>query len=174
MDRILGKRIKRVHVKDFRTQVGTLHGFTGLLQGDVDWPAVIAALTDIGYNSYLTAEVLPAYRYHSDRLIHECGAAMDAIMGEKDRPHSRDRAGLLLKASSPSLSALGHPASRGRRGKKPSLFGQRRAGLSARSCGLAKIVVLTALTSLKPAARMDWWSDQEGLTWPTSNPAMLR
>jgi L-ribulose-5-phosphate 3-epimerase len=91
--RILGKRIKRVHVKDFRTQVGTLHGFTGLLQGDVDWPAVIAALTDIGYDSYLTAEVLPAYRYHSDRLIHECGAAMDAIMGgAADRTRAIERA----------------------------------------------------------------------------------
>lgn len=78
--RILGARIKRVHLKDYRTQVGTLHGFTGLLQGDVDWPAVVAALTDVGYDSYLTAEVLPAYRHHSDRLIHECGAAMDAIM----------------------------------------------------------------------------------------------
>jgi hexulose-6-phosphate isomerase len=78
--RILGARIKRVHVKDFRTEVGTLHGFTGLLQGDVDWPAVVAALKDIGYTSYLTAEVLPAYRYHSDRLIFECAAAMDALM----------------------------------------------------------------------------------------------
>jgi hexulose-6-phosphate isomerase len=78
--RILGDRIKRVHVKDFRTAVGTLHGFTGLLQGDVDWPAVVTALRDIRYDSYLTAEVLPAYRHHAERLIHECGAAMDAIM----------------------------------------------------------------------------------------------
>lgn len=78
--RILGGRIKRVHVKDFRTEVGTLHGFTGLLQGDVDWPAVMLALRDIGYTSYLTAEVLPAYRYHPHRLIYECGAALDAIM----------------------------------------------------------------------------------------------
>jgi L-ribulose-5-phosphate 3-epimerase len=79
--RILGPRIKRIHFKDFRTAVGTVHGFTGLLQGDVDWPAVISALTEIGYASYLTAEVLPAYRHHGDRLIFECAAAMDAIIG---------------------------------------------------------------------------------------------
>ena len=79
--RILGPRIKRVHFKDFRTAVGTVHGFTGLLQGDVDWPAVISALTEIGYASYLTAEVLPAYRHNGDRLIFECAAAMDAIIG---------------------------------------------------------------------------------------------
>jgi L-ribulose-5-phosphate 3-epimerase len=81
---ILGKRIRRVHVKDFRTEVGTLHGFTGLLQGDVNWPAVAAALRNIGYNSYLTAEVLPAYHYHADRLIYECAAAMDSIMTRAD------------------------------------------------------------------------------------------
>ena len=80
--RILGPRIKRVHLKDFRAAVGTVHGFTGLLQGDVDWPRVMAALREIHYASYLTAEVLPAYRHHGDRLIHECAAAMDALMAD--------------------------------------------------------------------------------------------
>ena len=78
--RILGSRIRRVHLKDFKRAVGNLEGFVGLLQGDVDWPAVVAALSDTGYASYLTAEVLPAYRYHGERLVHECAAAMDAIM----------------------------------------------------------------------------------------------
>ena len=78
---ILGPRIKRVHLKDFRCSVGTLDGFTGLLEGDTDWPAVTAALSQVGYDSYLTAEVLPAYRYHGDRLIHECAMAIDAIAG---------------------------------------------------------------------------------------------
>jgi len=77
--RILGSRIKRVHLKDFRTAVGTLDGFTGLLAGDADWPSVTAALVQVGYDSYLTAEVLPAYKHHGDRLIHECAEAIDAI-----------------------------------------------------------------------------------------------
>lgn len=78
--RILGKRIVNVQVKDFRRDVDTLAGFVGLLQGDVDWPAVRLALSDIGYDRWLTSEVLPAYRFHSERLIYETSAAMDAIL----------------------------------------------------------------------------------------------
>lgn len=77
--RILGPRIRRVHLKDFRRAVGTLDGFVGLLQGDADWPAVATALRTAGYSSYLTAEVLPAYTHHGHRLVHECAAAIDAI-----------------------------------------------------------------------------------------------
>lgn len=57
--RILGQRIKRVHVKDFKLSVGTADGFVDLLEGDVDFEAVKKALADIGYDSYVTAELLP-------------------------------------------------------------------------------------------------------------------
>jgi hexulose-6-phosphate isomerase len=57
--RILGKRIKRVHVKDFKKSVGTAEGFVDLLEGDVDFKAVKKALADIGYDGYVTAEMLP-------------------------------------------------------------------------------------------------------------------
>jgi hexulose-6-phosphate isomerase len=79
--RIFGKRIRRVHVKDFRVGVDTLGGFVGLLEGDVNWPAVRAALEGIRYDGWLTAEVLPAYRYHGERLIYETSASIDAIFG---------------------------------------------------------------------------------------------
>ncbi len=79
--RILGPRIRRVHLKDFRLGVDTLGGFVGLLEGDVNWPAVREALQAIGYDSWLTAEVLPAYRYHGERLIYETSASIDAIFG---------------------------------------------------------------------------------------------
>lgn len=61
--RILGKRIKKVHVKDFRTAVGNMQGFVNLLQGDVPWKAVRDAFTAIGYDDVVTAEVdgYPAY-----------------------------------------------------------------------------------------------------------------
>ncbi len=58
---VLGKRIKRVHVKNFtrREGGGTLADFTdSLLKGDVNWPAVFRGLKEIGYDSYLTAEVI--------------------------------------------------------------------------------------------------------------------
>ncbi|MHB8613307.1 MAG: sugar phosphate isomerase/epimerase family protein [Candidatus Dormibacteraceae bacterium] len=81
--RILGHRIKRVHVKDFRTSVGNIQGFVNLLEGDVDWPAVIRALEAVDYNSWLTAEVLPSYRHHWHRLIESTSAAMDSIIANQ-------------------------------------------------------------------------------------------
>jgi len=57
--KILGKRIKRVHIKDFKKSVGTVAGFVNLLEGDVDFAAVKKALAAIGYNGYVTAEMIP-------------------------------------------------------------------------------------------------------------------
>jgi len=57
--RILDKRIKRVHVKDFKKSVGTVEGFVDLLEGDVNFENVKKALAEIGYDGYVTAEMLP-------------------------------------------------------------------------------------------------------------------
>ncbi|MHC4749973.1 MAG: sugar phosphate isomerase/epimerase family protein [Planctomycetota bacterium] len=57
--RILGKRIKRVHVKDFKRSIGTVEGFVDLLEGDVNFQTVKEALAEIGYDGYVTAELLP-------------------------------------------------------------------------------------------------------------------
>lgn len=57
--KILNKRIVRVHVKDFKKSVGTAEGFVDLLEGDVDFEAVKKALAEIGYDGYVTAEMLP-------------------------------------------------------------------------------------------------------------------
>ena len=54
---ILGPRIKRVHVKDFKTEISSIQGFSNPLQGDVPWAAVRAALDGIGYDGFVTAEV---------------------------------------------------------------------------------------------------------------------
>lgn len=78
---ILGKRIRRVHLKDFRRSVGTAAGFVDLLSGDVDWPAVIKALKEVGYNGPLTAEMIPPYAHYPEVLIENTSRAMDAILG---------------------------------------------------------------------------------------------
>ena len=52
--RELGHRIKRVHFKDFSR--GT-HQFVNLLDGDTDWPAVMAEFRIIGYDGYVIHEV---------------------------------------------------------------------------------------------------------------------
>jgi len=57
--RILGSRIKRVHIKDFKLSVGNADGFVDLLEGDVDFEAVKQALLEINYDGYVTAEMIP-------------------------------------------------------------------------------------------------------------------
>ncbi len=57
--RILGPRIKRIHVKDFDKSIGTAEGMRDLLEGDVDFEAVKKALADINYDGYVTAEMIP-------------------------------------------------------------------------------------------------------------------
>ena len=70
--RILAGRIKRVHIKDFKKSVGTVDGFVDLLEGDVDLAGVKNCLDDIGYDGYVTAEVLP---YEPGR-VEKTAAAM--------------------------------------------------------------------------------------------------
>jgi Sugar phosphate isomerases/epimerases len=82
---ILNKRIKKVHFKDYRRQAGGLHGFVDLLAGDVDYPEVIRALEAIGYNDYVTAEMIPPYTHHTKQIVYNTSAAMDAILGRTER-----------------------------------------------------------------------------------------
>ncbi|MBE9914858.1 sugar phosphate isomerase/epimerase [Paenibacillus donghaensis] len=82
--RTLGKRIRSVHVKDFRTGVGNYHGFVPLLSGDVDWLNVRLALSDISYQGSLTAELEP-YASFPDQLIFDTSRHLDVIMGKN--PH---------------------------------------------------------------------------------------
>jgi hexulose-6-phosphate isomerase len=79
--RILGKRIKRIHLKDFKRAVNSLDGFCDLLEGDVNWPEVMRALKEVGYDSYLSAEMIPLYKHHSEVRIRNTSNAMDAILG---------------------------------------------------------------------------------------------
>ena len=55
--KILGSRIKKVHFKDFKRSIGTIDGFVDLLEGDVNYPAVMKALQEVGYDGWVTAEV---------------------------------------------------------------------------------------------------------------------
>jgi L-ribulose-5-phosphate 3-epimerase len=80
--RILGSRIVRVHIKDYKVAVGNINGFTDLLAGDVDFPVVVQALNEIGYNGFVTAE-MNVYKHYSDQIIFNTSAAMDRILSMK-------------------------------------------------------------------------------------------
>ncbi len=57
---ILGNRIKFVHVKDYLRNIRTLKGgaFVGVNNGSANWERVVEELQKIGFNGYLTAEVM--------------------------------------------------------------------------------------------------------------------
>ncbi|MBX3111242.1 MAG: sugar phosphate isomerase/epimerase [Fimbriimonadaceae bacterium] len=79
--RILGHRVAGVHFKDFRRAVGTAEGFVDLLEGDVDWPAVMAAIEAVGYSGPVVAELIPGYRHYPLVRAKNASNAMDAILG---------------------------------------------------------------------------------------------
>ncbi|MED4128178.1 sugar phosphate isomerase/epimerase family protein [Shouchella miscanthi] len=84
--RILGERILKVHVKDFKTSVGTITGFTNLLAGDVNWQAVMEELQQIGYRGALTAELTP-YTYDPVALAYDTSRQMDLLLAPHLTPY---------------------------------------------------------------------------------------
>ena len=80
---ILGRQIRRVHLKDYRRAVGSADGFVEILSGDVNWPAVMSALRTIGYDGWLTAEMIPPvpfYKYAPETLLFNTSRAIDALL----------------------------------------------------------------------------------------------
>lgn len=83
--RILGKRIVKLHFKDYRVAVGNLNGFVDLLAGDVNWREVMRALDEIGYDGWANGEMCPTYRQHTEQMIYNCSGAMEQIIGQERR-----------------------------------------------------------------------------------------
>ncbi|NBD23866.1 sugar phosphate isomerase/epimerase family protein [Paenibacillus glycinis] len=79
--RILNKRIKKVHFKDYRRESGGLSGFVDLLAGDVNYPEVVKALEEIGYDDFVIGEMIPSYKHHGKQIIYNTSASMSAILG---------------------------------------------------------------------------------------------
>lgn len=79
--KILGKRIRKVHFKDYRREAGGLVGFVDLLAGDVDYVKVVEALKQAGYSSYVTGEMIPGYKQYGEQIVYNTSKSMDKIMG---------------------------------------------------------------------------------------------
>ena len=78
--RIPGKRIQKLHIKEYsrkkRDAEGLWKGFdVELLEGDNNWPAVMAALDDIGYDGWGIAEVAGG----DEKRLAEVSKRMDKI-----------------------------------------------------------------------------------------------
>lgn len=78
--KILNRRIKKVHFKDFRRSGAGLSAFVDLLAGDVDYPLVMRKLREIEYSDYVIAEMIPPYRHYPEQIIFNTSGAMDAIL----------------------------------------------------------------------------------------------
>ncbi len=76
--RILGHRVFKVHVKDFHTAVGNVHGFANLLEGDLNWRALKQALAEIGYDDVVTAEI-SGYKTLPELGVRHAGECMRRI-----------------------------------------------------------------------------------------------
>lgn len=75
----LGKRIARVHLKDYKLSERSEEGrFVDLLEGDVDWKDVMACLGKIGYSGFLSVEATQDPQ-DPDRLI-KISRAVDKIL----------------------------------------------------------------------------------------------
>jgi len=72
--RQLGKRIVRVHLKDYVRQT---RQFVNLGEGDVNWPAVRGALADIGYTGPATLEIKGGDRSY----LHDVSDRVDRLLG---------------------------------------------------------------------------------------------
>jgi len=84
--RILGKRIKNVHFKEYSKRAGTeftLDQFRPLLDGTTNWPAVIDALDQAGYRGYLTFEYFRPFVHWPESLIFQTADALSHMLGRK-------------------------------------------------------------------------------------------
>jgi hexulose-6-phosphate isomerase len=75
--RSLGSRIDKVHVKGFNAKE---RRFTYLIEDcTIDWNAVMTALSDVGYDDYITAE-LPTHRDDPYGTVRKISEDMDKII----------------------------------------------------------------------------------------------
>lgn len=83
--RILGKRIRNVHFKESSKKLDqfNLDTFRTLLDGTTNWPAVIAALDEIGYRGYLTFEYFHPFQHWPEALVYQTSDALDRMLGRK-------------------------------------------------------------------------------------------
>lgn len=82
---LLGKRIQNVHLKEAskKVPVMTIDTFRPLLDGQVNWPAVLEALDQVGYRGYLTFEYFNAFPHWPEALVYYTSDALDRMLGRK-------------------------------------------------------------------------------------------
>ncbi len=75
----LGARIRRIHFKDYKLSRRAEQGhFVDLLEGDVNWKGVMAALVKVGYRGFVSPEI--GYDPSQPDQLKNVSAALDKIL----------------------------------------------------------------------------------------------
>ncbi len=74
--RTLGKRIVKLHIKDFKFENRRTAEWTPLREGEIDWKAVYQALSEIGYQGTATVEL----RGGDEAYLREVSRRFDLIL----------------------------------------------------------------------------------------------
>jgi L-ribulose-5-phosphate 3-epimerase len=80
---INGPHITRIHLKDVkkhRGRCGHESVYTNLFLGDNNWPAIRTALTKVGYDGWLVAEMEDRYSYAKDQQFYDTAAGIDRFV----------------------------------------------------------------------------------------------
>ena len=78
-------RITRMHMKDVhvhRGRCGNQSVYTNIFLGDNNWRAIRNAMTKIGYNGWLIAEMEERYHYAPDQQVYDTAAALNWLITE--------------------------------------------------------------------------------------------
>lgn len=81
-----GTRITRMHMKDVhvhRGRCGNQSVYTNIFLGDNNWRAIRDAITKIGYNGWLIAEMEERYHYAPDQQVYDTAAALNRLIAEQ-------------------------------------------------------------------------------------------
>jgi hexulose-6-phosphate isomerase len=80
---MLGPHITRMHLKDtlvHRGRCGNQSVYTNIFLGDNNWRAIRDAMTKVGYDGWLIAEMEAQYHYAPDQQIYDTAAALNRVM----------------------------------------------------------------------------------------------
>ncbi len=78
-----GPRITRMHMKDVykhRGRCGQESVYTNIFVGDNNWKAIRGAMTKVGYDGWLIAEMEAKYRYAPDQQVYDTSAALGRLI----------------------------------------------------------------------------------------------
>lgn len=78
-----GPRITRIHLKDVhkhRGRCGNQSVYTNIFLGDNNWKAIRAAITKVGYDGWLIAEMEQRYQFAQDQQVYDTSAAMTRLI----------------------------------------------------------------------------------------------